>query len=201
MTEGKYRNTVYEAEKQRSQFNHRTVNFTETGRRTIKTYSHHQYINQEKKKSMESTFLKIEGITGESQDAAHQGWIDVTSYTWGVWRNGDAAGPGASRYRNLSVQCAIDKATAAVLLFASNSNRIKAMHLSLCKAGNGMIESCRITLENVTVTDVNLDDVAEAAYEFQADKVKFQYWEQAASGIKGAESRMGWDIKNSTSCF
>ena len=93
MTEGKYRNTVYEAEKQRSQFNHRTVNFTETGRRTIKTYSHHQYINQEKKKSMESTFLKIEGITGESQDAAHQGWIDVTSYTWGVWRNGDAAGP------------------------------------------------------------------------------------------------------------
>ena len=64
-----------------------------------------------------------------------------------------------------------------------------------------MIESCRITLENVTVTDVNLDDVAEAAYEFQVDKVKFQYWEQAASGIKGAESRMGWDIKNSTSCF
>ena len=75
------------------------------------------------------------------------------------------------------------------------------MHLSLCKAGNGMIESCRITLENVTVTDVNLDDVAEAAYEFRADKVKFQYWEQAASGIKGAESRMGWDIKTPLPAF
>lgn len=150
---------------------------------------------------MESTFLRIEGITGESQDAAHQGWIDVKSYTWGVWRNGDAAGPGASRYKNLTVHCPVDKATAAVLLFASNGNRVKAIQLSLCKAGNGMIESCRITLENVTVTDVNLDHIAEAAYAFQADRVKFQYWEQAASGIKGAESRMGWDIKNSTSCF
>ena len=58
-----------------------------------------------------------------------------------------------------------------------------------------MIESCRITLENVTVIDVNLDHATEVACAFQADKVKFQYWEQAASGIKGAESRMGWDIK------
>ncbi|QNU44962.1 type VI secretion system tube protein Hcp [Mixta calida] len=94
---------------------------------------------------MESIFLKIDSVSGESKDSAHPGWIDVTSYTWGVWRNGDAAGPGASRYRNLSVQCAIDKATAAVLLFASNGNRIKATHLSLCKARNGMIESCRVS--------------------------------------------------------
>ncbi|MGD8106460.1 Hcp family type VI secretion system effector [Pantoea sp. FN0302] len=150
---------------------------------------------------MESVFLKIAGLTGESQDAAHQGWIDVKSYSWGVHRNGNVAGPAASRYKNLTVHCPIDKATAAVLLFASNGNRIKAIQLSFCKAGNGMIESCRLTLENVIVIDANLDHISEAAYAFQADKVKFQYWEQTAAGIKGAESRMGWDIKNSSSCF
>ena len=150
---------------------------------------------------MESVFLKIEGFTGESQDAAHQGWIDVHSYSWGVWRNGNLAGPGASCYKNLTVRCPIDKATAAVLLLASNGARVKAIQLSFCKAGDGMIESYRLTLENVAVTDVNLDHVAEAAYAFQAEKVKFQYWEQTAAGIKGAETRMGWDIKNSSSCF
>ncbi|QKJ88975.1 hypothetical protein PMPD1_4068 [Paramixta manurensis] len=41
----------------------------------------------------------------------------------------------------------------------------------------------------------------EVAYEFQADRVKFQYWEQSETGGKGAETRMGWDIKNSTSYF
>lgn len=150
---------------------------------------------------MESVFLKIDGVNGESQDAAHQGWIDVSSYSWGVWRNGNLTGPGASNYKNLTVRCPIDKATAAILLFASNGSRIKAIQLSFCKAGNGMIECCRLTLENVVVTEVNLDYVAEAAYAFQTEKVKFQYWEQTAIGIKGAETRMGWDIKNSASCF
>lgn len=150
---------------------------------------------------MESIFLKINSISGESKDTAHQGWIDVTSYSWGVRRKGEGSGPGKANYRNLATHCYIDKATSAALLFASNGNRIKNVQLSLCKAGNGMIESCRVTLEDVIITEVILEGIHQVMYEFQADKVKFQYWEQAASGIKGAESRMGWDIKNSTSCF
>jgi type VI secretion system secreted protein Hcp len=38
-------------------------------------------------------------------------------------------------------------------------------------------------------------------YAFQAETVKVQYWEQSASGGKGAEARAGWDIKNNTSAF
>ena len=30
------------------------------------------------------TFLKIEGITGESQDALHEGEIDITAWSWCV---------------------------------------------------------------------------------------------------------------------
>lgn len=150
---------------------------------------------------MESVFLKIEGVTGESQDAAHPGWIDVSSYSWGVRRKGEGVGPGKVSYHNLIAHCHIDKATPAALLFASNGNRIKKIQLSLCIAGDGMIEFCRVTLENVIIAEVILDGAREASYEFQADKVKLQYWEQTAAGLTGAESRMGWDIKNSTSCF
>ncbi|MGD8106457.1 Hcp family type VI secretion system effector [Pantoea sp. FN0302] len=149
---------------------------------------------------MESIFLKIDGISGEAKDAAHQGWIDVKSYSWGVRRN-EGRGPGKACYRNLAAHCYIDKATSGALLFASNGNLIKKVQLSLCKAGDGMIESCRVTLENVIISEVNFENINRVMYEFQADKVKFQYWEQTAAGIKGAESRMGWDIKNSSSCF
>ena len=149
---------------------------------------------------MESLFLKIEGVSGESKDAAHQGWIDVKSYSWGVRRT-EGTGPGKARYRNLSAHCYIDKATSAALLFASNGNPIKKVQLSLCKAGDGMIESCRVTLENVIIAEVIFEGVNQVMYVFQADKVKFQYWEQTATGLTGAESRMGWDIKNSESCF
>ena len=150
---------------------------------------------------MKSIFLKIEGINGESLDASHQGWIDVNSYSWGVRRNGEGKGPGKVSYHNLIAHCQIDKATPAALLFASNGNLIRKIQLSLCKAGDGMIESGRVTLENAIIAEVILDGDREACYEFQADKVKFQYWEQTAAGLTGAESRMGWDIRNSASCF
>jgi type VI secretion system secreted protein Hcp len=29
-------------------------------------------------------YLQIDGIKGESQDSAHQGWIELTSAHWGV---------------------------------------------------------------------------------------------------------------------
>jgi len=153
---------------------------------------------------MNSVFLKIDGIMGESKDSQHQGWTDVDSYSWGGTRNGEGSGAGMSRYRHLTVHSQVDKSTAATLLYASNGNRIKKVELSACKAGGGQMEYYRITLESVIVMEVLLSEngsVTDVEYEFQADKVKFQYWEQGMVGGRGAETRMGWDIKDSTSCF
>ncbi|QHM70638.1 Hcp family type VI secretion system effector [Mixta intestinalis] len=147
---------------------------------------------------MKSMFLKIDGVTGESEDSAHQGWSDIQNYTWGVNRNGP--GPGNSRYRNLTVYSQLDQATSATLLLATNGNYIKSITISLCKAGNGMLEFCRITLEHVLILGVNING-SDVTYDFEGDRVKFQYWKQTVAGIKGPESRMGWDIRNTTSFF
>lgn len=154
---------------------------------------------------MNSVFLKIDGLTGESKDAQHQGWIDVNSYSWGAKRTGNTSGSGSmANYHNLTVHCQVDKATAGALLYASNGNKIKNVELSACKAGGEQIEYYRVTLESVIMIEVLLREggiSTDIEYEFQADRVKFQYWEQGMVGGKGAESRMGWDIKNSSSCF
>lgn len=154
---------------------------------------------------MNNIFLKIDGIKGESKDAQHLEWTDVNAYSWGSKRTSSApGGKGKVNYHNLTVHCQVDKTTAGALLYSSNGNRIKSVELSACKAGDGQIEYYRITLENVILVEVLFRDngaATDVEYEFEADKVKFQYWEQSGMGSKGAETRMGWDIKNSASYF
>lgn len=150
-------------------------------------------------------YLKIAGITGESQDANHKGWITVDSFTWGASQTGNMSiggggGTGKVQYRNLSVQTSIDKATSAILRYISTGKHIDKLELSICKAGGSQIEYCRITLEDILITDVLFSgatprDLVGVNYQFQAAKVKQQYWEQTSSGIRGAESSTGWNIK------
>lgn len=113
---------------------------------------------------------------------------------------GGGGGAGKVQYQDLSVHTCIDKATPAVMRYVSNGKHISKLELSVCKAGGHQIEYCRITLENVIITNVTFNgtshrDLIGISYQFQAAKVRNQYWEQSASGGKGAESQSGWDIK------
>ncbi|WP_017348347.1 Hcp family type VI secretion system effector [Pantoea sp. A4] len=150
-------------------------------------------------------FLRIDGITGESQDSNHKGWININSFTWGASQPGSMAvggggGAGKVQYRDLSVQASIDKATPAIMRYISNGKHVSTVEISVCKAGGTQIEYCRITLEDVLITNVMFNgttqrDLIGINYQFQAAKVKNQYWEQSSSGGKGAESQSGWNIK------
>jgi type VI protein secretion system component Hcp len=49
----------------------------------------------------ESFFLKLDGISGDSKDPDHAGWIDVESYSIGTSRvvlSSDGAGPGKADF-------------------------------------------------------------------------------------------------------
>ncbi|WP_314419834.1 type VI secretion system tube protein Hcp [Pseudescherichia vulneris] len=150
-------------------------------------------------------FLKIDGITGESQDSNHKGWINIDSFTWGASQPGNMSiggggGAGKVQYRDLSVLTHIDKATPAIMRYVSLGKHMNKVELSVCKAGGSQIEYCHITLEDVLITNVVFNgttnrDLIGLSYQFQASKVKTQYWEQSASGGKGAETQSGWDIK------
>lgn len=150
-------------------------------------------------------FLRIEGITGESQDANHKGWINVDSFTWGASQPGNMSvggggGAGKVQFRDLSVQTSIDRATPAVMRYVASGRHISKVEISVCKAGGSQIEYSRITLEDVLITNVMFSgatqrDLIGMNYQFQASKVQCQYWEQTAAGSKGAESQSGWNIK------
>ena len=113
---------------------------------------------------------------------------------------GGGGGAGKVQYRDLSVQALIDKATPAIMRYVSNGKHLAKVELSVCKAGGRQIEYCRITLEDVLITNLVFNgttngDLIGVSYQFQASKVRTQYWEQSASGGKGAETQSGWGIK------
>ena len=127
-------------------------------------------------------FLKIDGITGESQDSNHKGWINIYSFTWGASQPGNMSiggggGAGKVQYRDLSVLTHIDKATPAIMRYVSLGKHMNKVERSVCKAGGSQIEYCHITLEDGLITNVVFNgttnrDLIGLSYQFQASKVK-----------------------------
>lgn len=150
-------------------------------------------------------FLRVDGITGESQDANHKGWTDILSFSWGASQPGNmgvGGGGGAGKvcFNDLHINALIDKATPALLKYCANGKHIPKIEVSICKAGGNQVEYARITLDQVLVSTVQYTgadnaDTVGINYAFQAAKVTQQYWEQGSDGSKGAESSTTWNIK------
>ena len=70
----------------------------------------------------ERWFLKIDGIDGESTDAAHKDEIDVESWSWGVGRERDrgrapaSGGRGKAAFQDIHFVARISKASPKLFL-------------------------------------------------------------------------------------
>jgi type VI secretion system secreted protein Hcp len=150
-------------------------------------------------------FMRIEGVSGESKDANHKDWTDIVTFSWGASQpgsmvSGGGGGVGKASFNDLNVSASIDKAAPAILKNCISGKHLSKVEISVCKAGGQQIEYTRITLEEVLVTGVNYTgdpktETLNVQYAFQAAKVKQQCWEQTDKGGKGAETQVGWNIK------
>ena len=82
------------------------------------------------------TFLKIDGIEGESTDDKHKGWIEILSYSWGesqmVSRTASSSGGGTSArvdMQDLSVVKTLDKSSPLICLACAEGKHIKEVTL------------------------------------------------------------------------
>lgn len=150
-------------------------------------------------------FLKVDGVSGESNDSNHKNWTDIHSFSWGATQPGNmdvggGGGAGKVNFKDLSVVALVDKSTPAILKYCASGKHVNSVEVSICKAGGSQVEYSRITLTDVLVTSVGFtgtagNDTLGVTFTFQAAKVKQQYWEQSDKGGKGAEVSAGWSIK------
>lgn len=152
-------------------------------------------------------YLQIDGIKGESADAGHQGWIELTSATWGVKQPKSATastggGHTAERceHQTLAVTKLVDLASPLLMMYSSMGKTIPKAKLEFMRAdGNGTpVRYYEVELENVLIAHVNqavhTGDILHDSVGLRFSKVKWKYTKQQIGGGASGNTAGGWDL-------
>lgn len=111
-----------------------------------------------------SSFLFIEGVTGEASDPSYQGWMDIMKWGWDVSRNitsststqGDRESSNAT-IGDLKIHRLMDKATPNLFIEAA-CGRGKEIKLVQTKTGtgNGTDTFIEYTLKNALISQYDV---------------------------------------------
>lgn len=152
-------------------------------------------------------FLQIEGIKGESQDAAHQGWIELTSAQWGIVQPrsvtvSTGGGHTAERceHRALMLTKLADLASPILMQHCSMGKTIPKAKLEFLRAdGQGKpVKYYEVELENIMIATIDQSvhegSILRDSFSLRFSKVKWKYTQQKIGGGVGGSTVGGWDL-------
>jgi type VI secretion system secreted protein Hcp len=148
-------------------------------------------------------FLKLTKIKGESKDSAHEGEIDVLSWSWGLSQTGPVgtgggAGAGKVNFSDLNFMHALDKASPTLMVKCATGEHIDEAVLTARKAGKGQQDYLIIKMKEVFITSVQPSGSSEHPMEsvsMQFGHVTFDYKAQKADGSLDAAVQFIYDLK------
>ena len=104
-------------------------------------------------------YLKLDGIVGESKDANHLGWIDISSFSWQV-SQASSRGPasGLPDVESICLTSIVSKATPMLMLASVNGKMINNAVLEVTSVKDGVVHTyLTITLSKVIVSSYQLN--------------------------------------------
>ncbi len=155
------------------------------------------------------TFIKIDGIPGESTDDKHKDWIEVLSYNHGVSQpvsaTASSSGGGTaerSEHQDFSIVKLMDKASPKLYELCASGKHIKDVTVELCRAGGDKLKYMEIKMEQVVISHVapggasqTGDGFPTESVAFNFGKIKLTYTQQKrADGSGGGNVTGGWDL-------
>lgn len=163
-------------------------------------------------------FLKLDGVTGESQDTDHKDEIQILAWGWSMVNSstvnfGGGSGSGKASVGELIVVKNTDKSTAALIKSATRGVHFKTGTLVLRKAtGDKQLEYIKLEMKEAFVTSLEMGDLNNSDPEFaeqQVETVKltmsafqFTYQPQGEQGAGTGDKFVGkYDVKTNTDAF
>ena len=153
-------------------------------------------------------FLQIDGVKGDSTDAAHKEWIEVSSYAHKMSQaqGGAASAQGAhlggrADHEDFVITKRLDSATPALSLFCCNGKHIANAKLEMCRAMGDKTVFMTYTFKDVVIASIsprgsrNSEDLLpfeEVALRY--GEVRWAYTQTKADGTKGATLTQGWSM-------
>ena len=154
-------------------------------------------------------FIKIEGIDGESKQAAHKGWIDVLNFGYSVTQSvslhtGGGGGVGRADFAPLTFTHYLDKSSPNLLTYCAAGKHIPTVTISVCKVGDGSQEFAKIVLSGVIIASVAPGGASGAGTTetvgLSYAKIETAVKEQKADGSMGAAIHGNWNVKENVRC-
>lgn len=154
-------------------------------------------------------FLKITDIPGESRDDKHKQEIDIYSFSWALSQSGSASsggggGAGKSEFQDFSFAMPVSKASPKLFLACASGAHLSEATLTVRKAGATQVEFLVYKLSDCIVSTYQEGadsggDLPTDAFSLNFAKIEVSYKEQDLKGGLGAETKAGWDLKQSKS--
>src|SRR5687768_16528962 len=154
-------------------------------------------------------FLKITDIPGESRDDKHKQEIEIYSFSWALSQSGSASsggggGAGKSDVQDFSFAMPVRKASPKLFLACASGALLGEATLTVRKAGATQVEFLVYKLSDCIVSTYQEGadsggDLPTDAFSLNFAKIEVSYKEQDLKGGLGAETKAGWDLKQSKS--
>ena len=152
-------------------------------------------------------FIKIDGIPGESTDAKHKNWIEISSYRWDLNQPASAtastAGGATAERVNISplqFSHLLDKAAPKLYETCCNGTHIREVKLEICRAGGDKMVYFEVTLNQVIVSNCSAsssigEDFPSQIVTLSAGSYTWKYNQQdKQSGTNMGSVSCGWDL-------
>ena len=156
-------------------------------------------------------FLKLNGVKGESQDAAHANEIEILAWSWGMNQSGTmhmgtGGGAGKVSVQDISITKYIDSATHSLVDACCNGKHFDEATVIVRKAGGEKpLEYLKISMKQVLVSSISTggsggEDRLTENVSLNFGQFKLEYTPQTAKGSSGGSLSAEYNIaKNAKS--
>jgi type VI secretion system secreted protein Hcp len=155
-------------------------------------------------------FLKIDGLEGESPDAAHKNEIQVDSFNFGAVNTGSGgtnlgSGTGKVKVHDIHFSKQIDKATPNLFINCCSGKHIPTAVLTVRKAGEDPQDYFTITLTDVLISSHSVcghgsGSLPSDSFSLNFAKVKHEYKTQKSDGTLGPAISKTYDVSANKVC-
>ena len=150
------------------------------------------------------SFLKLDGIEGESGDSKHAKEIQLISFSFGAdlpasSNVGGGGGVGKVHMHDVSILHHVDKASPKLLVACATGHPIKSGVLTVRKHGEGQQDYMVVTLQDVIVSSINTagggSELPTEQFSLNFTQINFEYKEQSATGSLTGAVTGGFNVK------